>query len=191
MDNLAVGAEHEAAHVVLYLELGYPIHSTELSDDGRGLTKSRDTAFEIDGLDYAAICMAGPVVEDRYSPTPMEERKADSARLKLRLDEVRRGGARHEFEELVDDPDQEPEDQDWWRANGRAYTIELLERQAGDIDVIHIGYIEAGYLLARTVLELRAHDHQIIAAALLRSRFLDADDIYALPLRDLPRQPWK
>lgn len=71
-----IAAQHEAAHVVLYLALGYPIHSVEIFDDHTGLTLSRPEPFMIDPYNHAAIKMAGVAIEDRYVYIGVEDRVA-------------------------------------------------------------------------------------------------------------------
>lgn len=191
MDNLQIGAEHEAAHVVLYLELGYPIYSVRLEENGTGLTRSRAEDFAIDAFDHAAIYMAGPVVEDRYKRIPLDERLTASQQRVQELREASSGESRHKFEEVPGSDADAPYDVEWWRENGRAFTIDVLRESDTDTDHVDPDLVRVGYRWAEEVLQLRAHDHALIASALLDRRYLSSEDIYALPLRHLPKEPWK
>lgn len=71
-----ITAEHEAAHAVLYIDLGCGLYEAVLEDDFEGSTRSSPKPRSMPGWDYAAISAAGVVIEDRYVFQPLEQRWA-------------------------------------------------------------------------------------------------------------------
>jgi hypothetical protein len=59
-----ITAEHEAAHAILYLAYGYPLHLVEIEPNC--FTQSTPSPVVRDALDLTVITMAGIVVEGRY-----------------------------------------------------------------------------------------------------------------------------
>lgn len=74
IDQLRVAAEHEAAHAVMYIELGFGVHVCEIYEPGTGFTSSSPHPVPMSVWDRAVIHVAGPLIEDRYQLTPLRER---------------------------------------------------------------------------------------------------------------------
>lgn len=68
-DQRVVTAEHEAAHAIVYMALGYKVRSISIPD-----SLTLGPGDMIDSLHNASICMAGLVVEDRYAPQDLQDR---------------------------------------------------------------------------------------------------------------------
>ncbi|MFT4282519.1 hypothetical protein [Microbacterium sp.] len=75
-DQAEITAEHEAAHAVAYLALGYPVH---VCDAVAGFTAQAAEPVRMDVLHHAVVNMAGVVIENRYAFMSVDDRLTAAA----------------------------------------------------------------------------------------------------------------
>lgn len=76
VDQRAITAEHEAAHVVAYLAMGCGFHHAEVEPDC--YTEATPEPVLRDEYTIAVTSIAGIVVEDRYRQVPLAQRVVDA-----------------------------------------------------------------------------------------------------------------